>query len=462
MRRFERAILAGVTLVAAMLLHANSSICANVALLTEDHLGTFPEIPGPTPVTFRLADGHRIRGKMTDWDESGIDGTFGRRRWDDIKTDDIWGLHQRFMDSDDAEAWYRLGGVLLMVLTESQDGRKDAERALRKALRLEPLLGPEIEDLYLRRAKLEQDRARAKQQAESEKLSSTTPEAKDWPASPWPRLSADEREMAIRTIKGDALSILESTGSGLRVCSTPYAVVYSGLDEELTIRWADHFDRAISRTNALMRQPMGDNPFWGKCIVFLFANADRYRLVQAESFGHYANAQERAITHFQGPKVYVSALIDPDDRGFAETLAHEAVHAYLHRHRSPVRLPAWANEGVAEWVATSLEADSTRAAQARADAVAFVREGGNVGAALNMDYLDGTWPGPAGLSAGPLGPSVGYLMVTTMINDKPNEFRKWINGVKAGEDWVEALKTRFGVPAEALVETFVRYYRVND
>jgi len=52
--------------------------------------------------------------------------------------------------------------------------------------------------------------------------------------------------------------------------------------------------------------------------------------------------------------------------------------------------------------------------------------------------------------------------VELMIREKPEAFLAWLNTVKDGEEWEKALATTYRTPRAALVETFVRFYKVND
>ncbi len=56
----------------------------------------------------------------------------------------------------------------------------------------------------------------------------------------------------------------------------------------------------------------------------------------------------------------------------------------------------------------------------------------------------------------------GYLLVELMVRDRPGAFGAWVRAVKRGKPWEQALAEDFGVTRAQLVDTFVRYYRVND
>jgi hypothetical protein len=129
----------------------------------------------------------------------------------------------------------------------------------------------------------------------------------------------------------------------------------------------------------------------------------------------------------------------------------------MHRLVTPKRLPAWANEGYADFLASVIFRRTREDAERRALGLKYIREGGNVNALLDMTYDDDAWPGPGGV----LYP-IGALMIELMQRDKPKQFNAWVRAVKAGKDWEQALTEDFGVPRAQLVTTFVQYYMVND
>jgi hypothetical protein len=222
-------------------------------------------------------------------------------------------------------------------------------------------------------------------------------------------------------------------------------------------RWAAELDRMYARLARIFDLPEGENLFWGKAVIFVFRDRDRFRIVEAESFGQLVPRWSAGLCHPIGPKVFVNFYRQPTDREFAAILVHETVHGFLHRYRTPRRLPTWANEGFCDWVASVSFDRSPVDEMRRPGALTYLRGGGDIQSILDMSYLDGSWPGPDSV-----GYAVGYLMVGLMIQDRPHRFGDWVKAVKAGKDWERALAEDFGVPRARLVETFVRYYRVND
>jgi hypothetical protein len=428
--------------------HAILAALAALCLLAA--AGTLSE---PVRVRFRLADGVVVTGSLTRWDADGFDGSFGRRQWVELKTEDVWHVHRRVMDQESATDWINLGRVMLLV----PDGDKWGERAFRQALRRDASAQEAIDEARAKASEAKRLREAAEKVISAERLESGSPEAEAWRADAWPTLTEEEQRAAVLSMKADAARILERAGMRLEPVETNYFLFYSDMNRAETVKWAAELDNMYRRLLRIFELASGTNIFWGKAVIFVFNDQDRFRLVEAESFGHLVPLSVGGLCHFRGPKVFVSFYRQPDDLSFAAILVHETVHGFMHRYRTPRRLPTWANEGFADFLSAVIFNDSPVDQDRRRRAVEFVRDGGNPDEVLDLSYADSSWPGRDSI-----GYPVGYLLVWLMIRDRPNRFGAWVNAVKAGRDWQDALAEDFGVSRDHLVETFARYFMVND
>jgi len=418
------------------------------------------ELPKPLPVRFQLADGVRVTGTMSAWDADGFDGTFGRRLWVELVADDVWKLYRLVIDPAEAGQWVNLGRVLL----QTADGVSWAERAFRRAVDLDSSVAPGID--AARREAAEVARV-ARERAEAiaaERLKTGTPEADAWPADPWPTLTADEQDAATEVLKTDAGEMLGRAGLLIEPIETPDFLVYGDIERLEAARWAIRLDAVAARLRRLMRLAEDRPIFWGKAVVFIFGDQDRFRLLEVESFGQLVSRQRVGICHLEGPKVFMNFFRAEDQELFFTNLVHELVHGFMHRYHTPRRLPAWANEGLAEYVAAAVvgerSLESTIHEARRRQGLSFIRSGAPVEAVLDLAYNGdpaGTWPGPGGI-----GEAVSPLLIELMIGQQPQRFVGWVQAVKAGKEWEVALAEEFGVPRARLLDTFVRYYKVND
>lgn len=421
------------------------AILAGVAMLA---LGPLAE---PQFVRFRLADGVQVVGHMTSWDAEGFDGSFGRRLWTEITIRDVWRLYVQVMDQSEAGQWVDLGGVLLLM----EDGESWAERALSRAVRLDEAVADQIESV--RRAARETHRLREEleQAVQAQRLEARSPEAGPWPAEPWPAPAPGEQEAAVEAVRQETTQILRSAGIQLEPVETDHFLLYADLPALERARLAARLEAGYAQLAELFWLAETDSLFRGKAVVLYFADSDRFRLVEAESFGQVVPRGMLGICHPVGPRVFINLTGGTESDAFRAAAARETVHGFMHRYRAPVRLPPWANEGLAQYVAAR-QAPGRAAERQRRRALEFIRSGGDVAAVVGATYDEG-WPG-----AGGIGPAVGGLLVELMITQGSPAFRAWVNAVKDGTDWSPALADHYGVPLPALLATFTQYYKVND
>ena len=425
-----------------------------------------PEAPAafkPVRVRFRLADGVQVRGELTAWDRDGIDGSFGPRAWTDLDLDSIWTLRRRVGDQKDAQTWFDIVRDLKLAMLDQTDdlvrGERLVDRALKQATRFadDATCAAALAAIDADVAAEKELRQKEKEAAEARKLRTLTPEAMDWRPDVWPTLTPEQHEAAVLTMRNDAQAILEKAGMQIAPIETEYFLFYSDIPRKEAAQWANDLDimyRKLARQFAIDT----DKPlFWGKAVIFVFNERERFRLVEAQAFQAFVPDWVDGICHPVGPKVFVSFFRQPRTEIFGAVLIHETTHGFMHRYRTPMRLPTWANEGIADYMASILFESSTVDLIRRRPGTRWIRRGGDINEVFDMSYVDGTWPGEE-----EIGYAVGYLVVDLMIKDRPREFAAWVNAIKAGKDWEQALIEDFGATREELVEAATQYFKVND
>jgi len=419
------------------------------------------ELAEPVRVRFRMVDGVRVTGDASSWSRRWVDGSFGRREWFEIDARDVWDTYRRLMDVDDARQWVGLGRALLRCALDQEEFaariRENAERAFHRALELDPASAEAIERARHDINRLGAEREALRKAVEAEKLQTLSPEAGEWRPQAWPELTQEEQNAAVLAMREEAAKILGKVGLDVVPVETEYFLFYSDMPRKETAQWARELDKMYARLAEIFDLADGRNIFWGKAVIMVFNDQDRFRLVEAQAFNHLANPWAAGFCHQRGPMVFVNFYRQPNDFDFAAVLVHETVHGFMHRYLTPVRLPTWANEGFAEYVASISFRQSPVDRGRREQALGFVRAGGDVGSILAMDYRDNTWPGPDSI-----GYSVSYLLVSLMIQDRPRNFGRWVQAVKQGKEWRQALVEDFGADGRTLIDRFVRYFQVND
>lgn len=425
------------------------------------------DLEKPVRVRFQLADGARVDGDITQWDDTGITGTFGSRLWSEIVAEDVWRLYRALMDTQNVVQWVKLGGTLLTI----DEGEKFAERAFATAQNLnEDDARPLIDIARADAQQILEERREQQQKIEAQKLNTGNPEAAEYTRDPWPSLSDTENDAITTELKSQVNGLFERAGIDPTVIQTDRFLFYSQMQREDAIKWARVLDRMYETlAGALLpdlRDPSANNIFAGKAVVICFSDYDRFQLTEAELFNHLSPRSVHGLMHPIDAKVYINIWRDPDNVAFGELLCRLTTHAFLHRCKAPRRLPYWANEGLALWATDRVIETSTVQPIHRARALQFIRSGGDVRAALSFTYADAEnseKPRPAvAQNAADIAADVGYLLVEMLLRENPAAFQQWIADAKTGKDWPDALAEAYKTPINTIIDRFAQWYRVNN
>jgi hypothetical protein len=448
--------------------HVNMAVTA-MALFTaclvialSSRAGAIGPLAAPLAVRFELADGVRVTGEMTACDNDGFEGSFGRREWIDLEVNDAWRLHLRVMDQQAADDWVNLGRVMLLMRSKQAKAQGLAERAFRRAVQIDDTAPARIDQVKDQVSQVERAAREARREAEARKLTTHSPEAGPWSADLWPALNEQEQAAAVATMKADAQRVLQQARAGLVPVETDHFIIYSDIERTQMADWALRLERVRGAIEVILNPGVDPKEKdkanaivpWGKIVVFIWSEQDRYRMVEADAFEHLVPRASVGVCHPVGPKAFVNMHRCDDDELFEFTLIVESVHALLHHYRSPARLPAWANEGLAEYIASRANRHSHVRADRRKAALDHVRSSG-LNNVLSLTYAEG-WPANAA------DPGVGGLIVELMINQRPRQFARWLHAIKAGKEWTTALREDYGVAVEEFASVQTQYWRVNN
>jgi hypothetical protein len=204
------------------------------------------------------------------------------------------------------------------------------------------------------------------------------------------------------------------------------------------------------RLSDLFATGKGVNVWRGKALVFVFQkDADYHRfqrlMHQTDSAGSAGMCHS-----FGNGDVHIAFYRQPDEMLFAHVLVHESVHGFLHRFKTPARIPSWVNEGLAETISSELVPRAGRANQVAASTRAGLQRNGGLGGILAADPIVG-WQYP-----------VAESLTTFMIGQNKKGYVNFVMGIKEGMTWQDALKERYKAPRAALVRVFGESMKIKD
>ena len=407
----------------------------------------------PLRIRVKLARGTIVAGLLASWDDDAFSGDFGRIEWIELTPSEFKRLFDKVMDDRDPSHQLRFAELLVAVGLDAP-----AESAWKKAASIDPsvkshVAGSREAAKAMRKAWLERERM--------QREGAVQDFAEDGAAPRWPVLTDAERDAALAAMREDAKHYSAMAGVSVEPIETDHFILISELKPAETKELQKELDRMYAQVLGYLGVDPKVNLFWGKAVVFLFATEDRFKAVEAGAFqnpmvGRPGSGQVMGLCHMMKEKVFVNSWRCPDYALFGSVLIHETVHGIMHRYSTPARLPAWADEGFSDWVAAQFQSATVEQAR-RAQAMQYIRSGGNLVTVLDMNYRDGSWPGQNAL-----GYAVGYAIVDAMMREDPGKFEDWLRKVKGGMPWEQALQDACGLSKRQLASNVARFFSTRD
>ncbi|MDG2291133.1 MAG: hypothetical protein P8L37_00620 [Phycisphaerales bacterium] len=295
------------------------------------------------------------------------------------------------------------------------------------------------------------------QNTASEGLATTSAEARPWMSTPWPVLDVAGHASSEVVVKESLTSICTKGGAkseAIKPLRTRYLLLRGQLPRTDLLRVGTTLDRTVQQLHTLMARPDDERPFAGRLGLALLSSRDEFVLTLADALSTYARPSTAAVLQAEGHCSIIIANARAPRGLLDHQLDRTVTHAYLHALHSPIRLPAWANEGVATAVAWSRAAPGS--GRGRAEAIAEVRDELDLSEMLDMGYEDGSWNATEHEEA-----KAGLLMERLML-ERPAQLREWILAVKQGAPWREAFAAHFNDSPEAMAAWVTQYFKVND
>lgn len=270
-----------------------------------------------------------------------------------------------------------------------------------------------------------------------------TSSAEPKPQNAWPELTEQQQAKAVDDLKEVAADVAKKLSHDLLLHETRYFLFYSDLKPVEAANWAGLLDRMYARLAELFAVPRGQNLWKGKALIFVFSRAEDYRRFERQ-IAHTDAGGTAGMCHASSTGVVMIAFYrQPQELTFAHVLVHESVHGFLHRYHSPERIPSWANEGLAETIATELVPERGRRDMVKISAREQIQEHGNsLGTFFQAQHIEG-WQYP-----------VAESMCSFMIMANKKNYVDFINGIKDGLTWEQSLDERYKAPLDRLVVVY--------
>ena len=285
---------------------------------------------------------------------------------------------------------------------------------------------------------------------------------------PWPEVSEQQRKDSLAHWE-EVVGKVKKKYQGMKRYETERFIVCSNLPTQQV----GPYIRKLDAMQAMMCRLYGMSPnerIWvSKHFVFIFLSEDDF--IDFEHTFMAVNVTKGAnqgICRGEGTGDVITAVWfgkqgstgltnrQLHDR-FSFTLVHEASHGFMHRYKTPVLLPTWINEGLAEWTAHTILPGN------------FV---GKVKHQAGLDMLrtqksfggNSFWEGDGSGAIWSSPPQYGAAASITdfMIKSNGQAYVEFIKGLKKGLTWQESLQESYQVTPQELVNAYGRSIGIPD
>lgn len=448
-----------------------------------------PPVLNPIAVSLKLVDTNEVvSGKLTRWDREELSlraaGDAERSiRWRNLLPQQAYEVRRRVFDAKSAEEWLDLGALMLALKARglsdqafAQAVKLDAaaaalaEHAKSAAKRGEDPQAALYEEYDRREAdrQAEEEAKRAKEKADDAgKADPGSPKPgpggetappddsqAEKGAKPWPAVSAEEQAAAMSGLRQRIDAAFQKHGVRLRTKESEHFILYSVMGDADTKRVLGLLETTYSTMDSLLSFNAEGSLFLGKCVVFVFAERDAFVEFELDFFRNPRGKMAGGYCHYVGAFPMLNFYRGPDEQFFLRTLVHEATHAVMYRFRTPARLPAWANEGLADFIAGQIGTTSNHTSEAWQHAKSFAMQNKDPMTVVRQSYEQGTWPND---DSYPL----SHMMTRYLVKRDQSAYKAWIEDVKAGGDWEDAMASRFGSPPSSVMAEFSKDMRAE-
>jgi hypothetical protein len=189
----------------------------------------------------------------------------------------------------------------------------------------------------------------------------------------------------------------------------------------------------------------------GKAPIFAFLTQQQFSAFEAKYFHVPAQGVDGICHQNSRGDVVIACFCGQDPNDFGQMLVHETSHGFIHRYKTKARLPSWVNEGMAELIGAEMVPRSNSVPNKERAALMILQQrrslGGNFFTAESLD--DWQYGVASSLNR--------FLLQTDRAR-----YVRFIEGLKEGLQWPDALQRAYGGTPEQLVTQYGQRIGVPD
>ena len=275
---------------------------------------------------------------------------------------------------------------------------------------------------------------------------------------PWPESETDEEHAeALKKSRAMAIEVV-SLFPGCQLQETKHFLVVSNIPPQQIAPYIASLDRmyeymcqlyGVSRTHKVW--------LGGKAPIFAFLEREQFDAFEERYFPE-SRATIKAVGNVYGlshldkktGEITISCFRGNDPNDFGQMLVHETSHGFIHRYKTKVQLPNWVDEGMADLIGAEMVPASTAVRNREVKAIQQLAQQRSLSGMLKGERLEGWQYGAAS------------NLNRFLLQYNRQNYVKFIEAMKDGMKWEEALKEAYNATPEELLAEYGRRINVPD
>lgn len=222
---------------------------------------------------------------------------------------------------------------------------------------------------------------------------------------------------------------------------TPHFIIYSGFDKGSDKMIGDTCEAMYKMLCRQFDVDEDESVYVGKCGIFLFTTSAQFKNFAMEyaSFPEEQTEKLSGFCGYRGHASFVAMNAPTDKQWYKVVLVHEGTHAFIWRFISDKHIPAWLNEGIAEYTAVSLVPCARLTGRCKAATKEAIKDGREVKDIFERKEIDSFNYG------------IAQSWVRFMIASDRKAFIKFVSECKAGTKEEDAFKAVYKMSKDEFI-----------
>ncbi len=268
---------------------------------------------------------------------------------------------------------------------------------------------------------------------------------------PWSPLTADEHAQAIEAHKQRHEKVAALLPS-LQLYETERFLFCSNIPPQQVHVFIASLDGMYEWMSHTYGVDPSESLWRGKASVFAFATEPQFIAFERQ-FMNNEPGGAMGLCHSDSKRNICIAIYQGDDADyFGTVLVHETSHGFIHCYKTPVRVPSWVNEGMAEVIAAKMVPTSGGVQRKEEKFLNAMRKSpqpklGEAFFAVDQNIPFDRYGGATS-------------MTRFLIQTDQAKYVRFINLLKEGVPWEEAMQTSYNAGKQQLVSAYGQWIGV--